>query len=348
MWRLLSIFLFTIYGSLYTAIVPENVLICGVCKDVATRLPHTIQIIEKIGSLFKDYRVLIYENNSSDATKSILHKWTKKNSKVVAYTENVNNSSLAEEIININPDGTFFRPELIARARNKILDRAMSDSYKKYPYIIWMDLDFKIPPAFEGIVEVFQTGREWDAVLAYGVDPSGIFWDWFALRNAIDPLGPELLGNEEWYVPKHFSLSRNDDWYQVYSAFGGCGIYKKSSIEGCRYSAVVTQDLEKSAQDIIEQGKLTNHPAIVKYLLGLKKLQKQIILSSPTPHLSQIKDSLTGIVLFNCPNSLIWKMNSFTYQYPVVCEHVPFHASMIVKGHGKIFINPRMVFIYGG
>ncbi len=119
-------------------------------------------------------------------------------------------------------------------------------------------MDFKIPPKFEGIVETFQDQRDWDAVLAYGVDPSRTYWDWYALRDRNYPIGSELLGNYWWYMPKKLSLNMNSDWYPVYSAFGGCGIYKKSSIQDCRYSAVVTEDLDLLTQWQIEKGKRSN------------------------------------------------------------------------------------------
>lgn len=342
--------LFLIFLSFFIKIFPkieEKIVICGVCKNVASRLPQTIKIIEHIGNLFTDYRVLVYENNSTDNTVSILTRWSHNNRRVKIITENVSHQVLQNEIINISEEyKSFFIPELIARARNIVLNKAMSSQYVKYPYIIWIDMDFIIPPTYKGIVEVFRSQKKWDAVVAYGIAPNGCFWDWFALRDKIEPLGPELLGND-WYVPKQRSFSSTDEWYPVYSAFGGCGIYKKSSIIGCTYSAVVTSSLEKINQQIIAQEKENNHPIIMKYLADLKKISRYQYIESPQPKLPKIMDSSVGILLQKTPNSLIWKMNSFTYQYPAVCEHVTFHASMIIQGHGKIFINPRMVFTYG-
>lgn len=329
------------------ALLPEKVLICGVCRDVEKPLPHTIKIIEQIGALFSDYKVIVYENNSQDATCEILKNWVHENSKVFALSEKIGKSDLENQIINFK-EGDFFRPELIARARNIVLERAMSDQYNEFTYVIWMDMDFKIPPAFEGFIEIFTSDKEWDAVLAYGIDPPGTFWDWYAFRDAAYPIGSELLGNFWWYMPKIIHLDKTMDWYPVYSAFGGCGIYKKESIKDCWYSAVVTEDLDEVAGQIIENGRLTKHPQITKYDDLLNQTTSFNCIPHPLPNMPQITDPHAGFLLFSGTIPLIWRMSSFAYQYPSVCEHVPFHASMIKRGHDKIFINPRLVFTYGG
>ena len=111
---------------------------------------------------------------------------------------------------------------------------------------------------------------------------------------------------------------------------------------------VVTKDLEEFAKVLIEQGKEEKHPLIMKYLEDLGKLTGVVHIELPTPNLPKITDPDIGITTSRDFDPVIWKMSSFVYQYPSVCEHVPFHASMIMKGHGKLFINPRLIFTYGG
>src|SRR2546422_11402748 len=78
-------FLFSILSAyVYGGVIQEKVLICGVCRDIAEDgLLTSIEIVEKMGSLFDDYRVIIYENNSSDDTPYILNQWAERNTKVV-------------------------------------------------------------------------------------------------------------------------------------------------------------------------------------------------------------------------------------------------------------------------
>ncbi len=343
--------LLTLCSTSY-AQLSQKVVICGVCKDVATRVTRSMRIMEKIGNLFSDYRIIVYENNSWDATPKILKKWRFRNSKVLVISEFVSLVSLEKTIVNRQYDEgkiknrKLFIPETIARARNIVLDKAMSAIYKDFEYLIWMDMDFVLEPSYDGIKEVFQSKRSWDAVFAYGIDPTGNFWDWFALRDEREPLGPELLG-WEWYKEKKRTFHKYDNWYPVYSAFNGCGIYKKSSIIDCKYSALVTQDLEKVYKKIITQRQQSNNKMVLQYLENLKNIKEKVFIDAPHQKLSEITDVHTGIILNKNKNPLIWRMNSFTYKYPAVCEHVTFHASMIAHGHDKLFINPRLVFRYG-
>ncbi len=328
-----------------THVLPQKVLICGVCKDIADKLPDMIKVIEQVGGLFTDYKVLIYENNSGDGTNRILQNWERTNPKVLVECEYLFQRYLRNEVYNIQPDGTFFKVDLIARARNIILEKVMRKEYDDYPYMIMMDMDFKTPPPPESIIEVFESKQEWDAVFAYGLSRIWQYWDWYAFRDYHQPFGPELIGHD-WFAPKSWSRSREDEWYPVYSAFGGLGIYKKASIKGCRYSGLVTKDMETLAKKIIEEGKKTNHPIINKYLKEKEQLKGLVNIFKPSIGLPYIKDEEIGIMLQDTPDALVWRMNSFVYQYPVTCDTVPFHASMIVNGHGKLFINPRMLFYY--
>src|SRR5579872_168948 len=225
------------------AVLPQKVIICGVCKNVEKKAPYSIKIMEKIGSLFSDYRVIVYENNSRDKTPSIIRQWAATNPRVLALTERVDRSKLDQIFVNRLENGNYYAPEAIARARNIVLEKAMSEEYKDFTYLIWMDMDFQFEPNYAGFVEIFETNREWDAIFANGTDSKKNHWDWYAFRDDQCPLGSELLGNAWWYLPKKLVLHPEDDWYPVYSAFGGCGVYKKSSIEGCKYSGLVTKDL---------------------------------------------------------------------------------------------------------
>ena len=72
---LFLIFILPLFAGKAGPLINEKVLICGVCRDVANQLPSTIKIIEGLGAKFRSYRVIVYENNSTDATKDILKNW---------------------------------------------------------------------------------------------------------------------------------------------------------------------------------------------------------------------------------------------------------------------------------
>lgn len=329
------------------ATIPAKVIICGVCRDVAARVPFSMKTMEKIGALFADYRIIVYENNSSDRTPQLLAQWQKKNAKVRAISERIAPDLLNRLIINRDEHKKLFRPEAIARARNVVLEQALSDAYHGFDYLIWMDMDFKLEPNYAGFQEIFASEQTWDAVFAYGVDPRGEFWDWYALRHDPSPLGSEILGHDWWYLPKQLHLTLSDPWYPVSSAFGGCGVYRKEAVKDCRYSALVTNDLARVAAYFIYE-KYNDHPHTRMYLENLATITQLITIHEPSSQLPDITDKEVGILTDNLPEGIVWRMSSFTYKYPTVCEHVTLHASMIVRGYDKLFINPRLLFRYGG
>jgi glycosyltransferase involved in cell wall biosynthesis len=339
MVRLLILFC-CLFPSLFAATVSDKVLICGICKNVEKAIPNTIQSATELGSQFLDYRVIIYENNSTDRTKQLLQEWAKKDRRVVFLSEYLSKKKLVAQL----QMKVRNRTESIARARNKILDIVNQDKYEDYKYVVWADLDFLAPWDIKNIIDtILHPEQEWDAVLANGT------YDLFAFRDPEFPIGFELLGEKYWrHLDKmrgRFSLAPNGPWRKVYSAFGGLGIYKRKSIKGCRYSGVITKDLETVVitwLDRIENGK-----EICFWDEYQQLLREAPVIDLKTAYLSDRKllPSELGIRLQN-KNGLgkvIWFSCTPKHTLPWVCEHVPFHASMILQGHDKIFINPRLI-----
>lgn len=294
-----------------------KIVICGVCKNVEANLMKTIESIEELGNNFMDYRVFIYENNSSDNTKIILKNWSKKNSKVSVSCEDFSEEELKSFSISKTFNLQPCRMELIARARNQVLLQGMSPEYNDYEYILMIDMDSPRKWDIQGILSSFNISIEWDAILANGIDSNGYMYDYYAWRDLYKiPLGPELLGDVFWnnIAKEKLKFERNRSLIPVYSAFGGLGIYKRTSIIKCTYAALPCSELELLLNDIIHR-----KPIKSKYIrYYLKK---------------------TNPLKINF-------INNSGYDKPVVCEHVIFHAKMAANGFNKIFVNPNMVFYY--
>ena len=117
--RILSIFclfLFSLYGNpieesggWITQSKKGKALICGVCRDVADTFSFTKQNIEAIGSLFEDYRILIYENNSSDRTPELLLEWARENHRLSFKSEILSQEDLGRDCFNITAQNRYFR-----------------------------------------------------------------------------------------------------------------------------------------------------------------------------------------------------------------------------------------------
>lgn len=100
--------------------------ICGPVKNCGPYLNKVFENIEKIGSLFDDYKIVIYYDKSNDDTLQKLKEYQNKNSKMILY-------------VNKNPI-TPFRTHNIAIARNFCLNFVRNNK-EQFPYFIMMDFD---------------------------------------------------------------------------------------------------------------------------------------------------------------------------------------------------------------
>jgi|ERR1700722_10392474 len=323
-----------LFFPLHAAPIPEKILICGVCKNVEKAIPNTIQSATKLGEQFSDYRVIIYENNSTDSTKELFQAWAKENPRVVFLSEDLSKKRLAKQL------KMKVRTEAIARARNKVLDIVFQNRFDDFQYVIWADLDFLDPWDIENILDtILHPEQEWDAVLANGA------YDLFAFRDPEFPIGFELLGEKYWQnldkMRAKLSLDRKDPWRKVYSAFGGLGIYKRDAMKGSRYCGVVTKDLEKAVLVWLENASGT----------CFWEQYQQLLASAPVIELREerlskrkrLPDAL-GLRLHNRfgLGKITWFSCTPRKTLPWTCEHVTFHASMAAHGYDKIFLNPHL------
>lgn len=306
----------------------SKIIFCGVAKNVAGAVPATVRSIQTIGEQFADYRVFIYENNSTDDTARKYSEWAKRNPRVAFFSEN-----LAESDFYVEFKGgrrKLFRTEILARARNIVLSKAMDPEFDDYDYVMMVDLDFAQPWDIEGIMSSFNYRQKWDAITANGKVKHGYYYDWYAFRDWKYPFGPELYGPNYWQKIRQWGVIEKkvvtDPFQQVLSAFGGLGIYKRSSIVGCFYSGLITKDMEDVMQDIFDKEDRRSMAHIENY-----HFQRPIVPGTTLPGGKIFWFMDVGLGYTDCPT---------------VCEHVPFHSTMIKKGHDKIFINPRMIMKY--
>jgi hypothetical protein len=103
-----------------------NCCICGPVRNCGPYLTRVFENIEKLGSLFEDYKIVMYYDKSTDNTLSLLKEYQKKNPRLIFY---VNRNIVSP-----------FRTHRIAIARNYCLNYARENK-EHYPYFIMMDFD---------------------------------------------------------------------------------------------------------------------------------------------------------------------------------------------------------------
>lgn len=206
-----------------------SAVICGLARDVADVLPATIARIEKLGRMFDDHQVVIYENDSQDGTQAILDAWADDNPRVTCIFESRDDP--------VNPQlRDLDRATRMAYYRNQCR-KFVVDNYGEHQHCIVVDTDMPRGWSFEGVANTFgHVG--WDMVGSNSLLHAHtaarsrgypLYFDVWALRiNSYEALDG-TVGNEMYWEP-------GSDLVPVKSCFGGLGVYKMEAMKRCSYS----------------------------------------------------------------------------------------------------------------
>ena len=208
-----------------------NCCICGTIRDCANHLDKVFKNIEKIGSIFDDYKIVVYYDVSSDNTLQKLKEYQSRNSKLLIY---VNNEALSE-----------YRTVRIAKGRNFCLNYVINNK-ELFPYFIMMDMDCVNS---KGEVNVKPIERnlnrdDWDALSFNKVG----YYDIWALSIKPYYLSCMHLGGNAGTIMNNYitNLLKNrnpDDLLRCASAFNGFAIYRTNKFLNCSYSGVLNLNL---------------------------------------------------------------------------------------------------------
>ena len=307
----------------------KNILICGVVKNAENRLIKNILFCKKLGSYFDNFKMIVYENNSTDNTKKILKSFTEIEKNMVVLSEDISDEIIKKNSkvwTNTKLTGSDHpcRIEQISNARNKVLQEIRKKQYNDYSVVVWIDLDsngFTIETVKNSINKVFND----DKLVLFG-NSHPCHYDYYALRTDILPkyaLGPEVLGKIFWKNANglHLKLGR---LVPVYSAFNGIGIYPKGAFDKNSYD-ILPNNKVKSVYDLI----LKKNKVLIE--------QYGEILKFPCPNTQE------GV--YDNNSNIYWKYNS-GYDNIILCEHVFLNFNLISEGY-KLYIDPDINYIWG-
>ena len=198
----------------------ETVVFLCCARNCAKYINNSINNIHKIGWLFKDYKIFIYENDSTDETTEIVNNYNKQDKFICIIEKNITNKI---------PSRTW----RLAYARN-CLSKKLQESKYNPDYVIIMDLDDiganNCDRGIEFIKNSIKLKEHWD-----GIFPS-LTYDIWAFRkenfmiNSWDfgPAGRPKTINYQKVLRAHMNEITPDKngLIPVYSCFGGIGIYK--------------------------------------------------------------------------------------------------------------------------
>lgn len=145
----------------------SRVVICGLARNCATSLECIERRVEETGSLFKDYRVVLFENDSKDTTRLVLKQWQKRNSKVHLIECKIPDCKFGSPTAYVEGGCSPNRFERMANFRNQYL-AYVNRHYKKFDYLIVVDMDLKGPWSLDGLASSFGFSN-WDGIFACGL-----------------------------------------------------------------------------------------------------------------------------------------------------------------------------------
>jgi len=210
-----------------------NCCICGPVKNCGQYLPKVLANIERLGSLFDDYKIVIYYDVSSDNTLEILKAYQRFNPRLLFY---VNKKPVSQ-----------FRTHRIATARNHCL-QYIRENMDQFPYFIMMDFDdvnckeVNIEPLRQSLQRDDWDGLSFNTSPAY-YDIWGVsIWPFCFSYNHFEENVQYYTVIQD-YIMKKLSELPPGQLLQCISSFNGLSIYRTSKFLDTYYDGRVRLDL---------------------------------------------------------------------------------------------------------
>lgn len=235
-----------------TPLVPYRVIICTLARNAGSSLARCAKRLELLGETWLEYKILVFENDSTDNTRAGLLEWQEANPCVRI----IECGFLAPHCKFNHERG--YQLEMTGKARQRMLQMAvyrnmyLEDVEKEDPrftHVIVADFDGEGYIDRDGMREVMQRADDFDGVACNGqmhLPPffcTGVTYDALAFLSADTPLGKQLRMTEAQRFAAHTNytrckIPRGAKLVPVLSSFNGLAIYNRNSIRGLRYESL--------------------------------------------------------------------------------------------------------------
>lgn len=211
----------------------RTIAFLGCARNIAPNIADSLNILHKLGALFKKYSIYVFENDSNDNSRQLLINYENNNEIKLIYEDDVE-LKLPQ------------RTDRIAYARNKLREVALKNNYDFYAPV---DLDGVITSSdkIESLISPFEFEDVWDACFPVNRD---FYYDIWALRASglleTDYMDlyhriPSAIKADKALaavIQPAQSLINKDlrGWIQVQSAFGGLAYYKSEAYLNANYA----------------------------------------------------------------------------------------------------------------
>jgi hypothetical protein len=195
--------------------------ICGTIRNCEPYLDKIFSNMELIGSLFNDYKIILYYDQSDDDTLKKIKEYQSKNANCLFF---VNKSEMLP-----------YRTHRIALGRNTCLNM-IRQCFSNYEYFIMMDCDDRCAKDMNiELLKHYLHLDTWDS-LSFN-HPDG-YYDWWALSKvpyvvSCHHFNDIKQGYE--YINEIIKSTPTDQLIKCISAFNGFAIYKTNKFLNCSY-----------------------------------------------------------------------------------------------------------------
>src|SRR5262245_10427604 len=210
------------------AMAGSRAVICGLARNIGGLLPLTIARIERLGRMFADYRVFLYENDSTDDTPRQLAQWAALNPRVAVVSETCHKPRHASV-------RSLGRAADMAAYRHRCQEEVAA-RWPDFDIACVVDTDLPDGWSYDGVAHSFGSG-EWDFVGSYGIiyqrqkliPSKALHYDVWAFRSLGDFEPIETLAGNQ------LAWRRGEELVPVNSCFGGLGLYRMPAWLSARY-----------------------------------------------------------------------------------------------------------------
>ena len=330
----------------------NGIVLCGVCKNVVNTLPVIRAAFEDLVSKAGvPCWAVFYENNSDDGTDRELMKWASEApaGQVRVQCDKFTRKEELSRGVARTFDNKPCRMEQIAHARNRLLDMLSGNQGSPAKYVVMIDMDNPVPFPVNAILRCIARDPDgFDALICNGLNPFGYMYDFYAYRDAQFPFGPEIMreafwsGHHQYYVQTAMhnktmfcnrQIKQNPamlPYIPVASGFNGLCIFRWDAIVGGMYSAVPTPEMNAEYE-------------AMNCIPPLAKNAKTHVDGASVGMYLFPKDTDTDKDKNNDADNAVFYFHNSGYNFPVVCEHVPFFAGMRARNHRRIYLCTDLV-----
>ena len=245
----------------------NSTLVIGVlARNCIDGLRNNISRIEELGGMFKEYHVIVYENDSTDGTKECIMQWVENNGNVVAICEDLNQVTIPNKSKYIlKPSKSEWRIQKMASFRNRVLQEVNKRFSPDYFCFLDVDIESFSP---QSVVEAMKKAPDdWGALCASGhlyySNPNGTDYpaNFQYDAYAFFPEGskPEEMGR--WVISHQChlvsawtaeELVRKQKFASCRSAFNGLAVYKWNVIKDLHYKVMQNKELKECGAAMCE------------------------------------------------------------------------------------------------